>query len=92
MERFDCICIGIEDSVVRWVHETSSLGNADAAMKMAIARQGLGDQFFACVPAGKYSEGEKFTGGAVHYEPEKSGGHIKVGDTWYPDGPRGLPQ
>ncbi len=60
--KYDVVAVSLDDSSVIWVDENQTLPNAEAVVAMAVMRQGCEDRFFAPVPAGKYKQGDKYTG------------------------------
>jgi hypothetical protein len=91
---YDVVAVNMKTSEVRLIATGKDHGNADAIVKMAIARRGLDEEFYSEVIHGHYEEGDKWKGkGDIKpYEPETSDdGRIqRIGNTWYPVGPRGL--
>jgi hypothetical protein len=60
-ERYDVIEVGMDKPhKVRVIDCLKSFKNADAVMKMAVARRGVGDHFFKVVPAGEYRDEEAY--------------------------------
>lgn len=92
---FVLVGVSLTDSTVRIMSEPMIHEEADACMKMAIARRGLNEEFFSVTPHGTYKDGDKWDGPKCeHYKPEQIGegddAIVKIGGMWYPKGPRGL--
>lgn len=58
-ELVDVVAVS-HDSEVLWVYGPKDEANAEAAINMAIMRQGLEDRFFTTAPTGKFKAGDKF--------------------------------
>lgn len=94
---YDVIAVNVKTNKVRFLATEKDHANADAIVKTAIARRGLEEEFFTETIHGQYAEGDDYAGkdDVRPYEPETVGdeetGRIqRIGDTWYPVGPRGL--
>lgn len=59
---FDVVEVDIETrKVLMMTHEPKSAHDAEAIKRMAIMRRATDKNFFATVPAGKYSDGDIYT-------------------------------
>lgn len=58
--KYDVIAVSLATKVVRLIAEGETARNADAIMKMAVARRGVDTEFFVAVSAGSYRDGEKW--------------------------------
>lgn len=56
----DVIAVNLETSKIRMFGENKTMRNADAIIKMAVARRGCDEEFYTEAPAGKYKEGDTF--------------------------------
>ena len=92
MDRCDVVAVNIETNKVRLLDKGKWLEDGEAICNMAVMRRGFEDEFFCCAPVGKYQDGDPWGGDAMRFTPETSadGRIVKHGDTWYPNGPRGL--
>lgn len=61
-DRVDVIAVSFETGEILWLEPDRTEANAEAVIKMAIARQGVEDRFYVAVPAGKYHKGDKYEG------------------------------
>jgi hypothetical protein len=93
-DTYDVVAVDIKANTVRLIAKNETHGEADAIMKMAVARRGVDEEFFSVVRHGHYNKGDEWKGdGDVpSYKPETSeDGRIqRIGNMWYPVGPRGL--
>ena len=93
-KRFDVVEVTISTNTVMLMTNGRGSSDAVAVQRMAIARRGNNGNFFAIVPAGVYADGDTWKGPheEMPTEPydEKRGSIVRIGSTWYPDGPRGL--
>jgi hypothetical protein len=93
---YDVVAVNLETNKVRiYGYEQDTRERADAIVQMAVARRGLETEFFSEVIHGQYSEGDEWNGSGdiKPYEPETRGDPPriqKIGNMWYPIGPRGL--
>lgn len=55
---FDVVAVNHDTQQVRFLDTGKTERNAEAIEKMAIARRGLDEEFYAVVPAGTYKEGD----------------------------------
>lgn len=61
MSLYDVIEVGMEKPhAVRIIERGKTLKNADAIVKMAVARRGVGAHFFTSVKPGSYKDGEPY--------------------------------
>lgn len=66
--RYDVVAVGLlpeNRSMVRIVDKDLSDMNAEATIRMAVYRRGVDDEFFAKVSAGKYQEGDTWSGNGI---------------------------
>jgi hypothetical protein len=92
---YDVVAVNPETNKVRIMDTNKTHGDADACVKMAVLRRGVETEFFSEVIHGQYAEGDEWkgNGGIKPYEPETRGNPPriqKIGNMWYPIGPRGL--
>lgn len=91
---YDVVAVNIKTNKVRIIAKNETHGEADAIVKMAVMRRGVEEDFFTEVIHGQYKNGDDYTGNGdiKPYEPETSeDGRIqRIGNMWYPVGPRGL--
>ena len=91
---YDVVAVNLETNTVRILDSNKTHANADAIMSMAVMRRGCDEEFFSVVAHDHYKEGDEWKGdgGIPPYKPETDeGGTIqRIGDMWYPVGPRGL--
>lgn len=90
--QFGVAAIAIKTGEVIWINGPYDADNAEAVIRMAIARQGVEDRFFSACHPDQYKPGDKWEGGSILPSPETSsdGSLVRHGNTWYPNGPRGL--
>lgn len=95
---YDVICVSIDEPTILWVDGPHDRDNAEAVHDMAIARQGVRDRFFAYAQPKQYKSGDKWEGGVnipnrevLGADPERGyDGIVKIGNMYFPNGPRGL--
>jgi hypothetical protein len=57
----DVICVSTtQKGKILWIDSVENEENAEAVIKMAIARQGVEDRFFKSVEHGKFKEGDVY--------------------------------
>jgi len=62
-QLYDVVAVTIErQCTVRLINGGQTRENAEAVQKMAVMRRGCDEEFFSVVPAGMYSDGEKWRG------------------------------
>lgn len=92
--EYDVVAVDLKSNTVRLIATGKTGSEAVAIERMAVQRRGVGVEFFACAPAGLYSGGDKWRGphSNMPTEPtdERRGSIVRVGNMWFPDGPRGL--
>lgn len=59
-EQYDVVAVNLDTNVVRLIAEDKKLATAEKIVEMAVYRRGVEEEFFAEVPAGRYSEGDKW--------------------------------
>lgn len=57
---FDVIAVSIRTNKVRLLATNKSAANAGAVVMMAVARRGVGDEFFLEVDHGQYKDGDSY--------------------------------
>lgn len=62
-ELFDVVAVNITTKRVRLLAEHKTKRNAEAIVNMAVIRIGVDEEFYAPVLAGKYKDGDEWTGG-----------------------------
>jgi len=92
---YDVVGVNIETNKVRIMAKNKTHEDADAIVRMAVTRRGVDEEFFSETIHGQYQDGDKWEGdgGVKPYEPETRGDPPsiqKIGNMWYPIGPRGL--
>lgn len=92
---YDVVAVNIVTGIVRVMDTDKSHEDADACVRMAVARRGVNEEFFSETIHGQYKNGDKWegNGGVKPYEAETAGDPPriqKIGNMWYPIGPRGL--
>jgi hypothetical protein len=92
--KYDVVAVDLKTNSVRLMANDKEASDAVAIERMAVMRRGCGVEFFAVVPAGSYKDGDPWNGphADMPTEPidEREGSIVRVGNVWYPDGPRGL--
>lgn len=58
----DVVAVDLVTDTVRIMAENKTERNADAIVNLAVMRRGVDEEFFAVVPHGKYSTGDKWIG------------------------------
>ena len=64
-DLYDAVAVSMRGGIVQWVMGGKTRDNAEAAVEMAVERQGVKENFFAVAVAGQYQEGDKWKGGAL---------------------------
>lgn len=60
--QFDVVAVNLETGKVRFMAKNKNENDAEAIVKIAVMRRGVDEEFFSAVPAGKYSDGDKWDG------------------------------
>lgn len=95
-QLWDAIAINIETGKVRLFGERKTFQNAEAISKIAVMRRGVETEFYAEVHTGTYKEGDEYIAGKNQERTPGDDGItadgrlVRIGDTFYPNGPRGL--
>ena len=92
-KKYDVVAVNLETNTVRLMAFAKSGPNANGIVNLAVMRRGVDEEFFAVTPAGFYADGDTWKG--PHDVPtesvdERRGSIVRVGNMWFPDGPRGL--
>lgn len=61
-ELYDVVAINIQTNSMRMIATRKTIQNAEAIVSMAVMRRGLDEEFFSEVPAGKYKDGDQWSG------------------------------
>ena len=92
--HYDVVAVDLKTNLVTIMATDKEGPDAVAVERMAVMRRGVDKQFFSCTPRGLYRDGDKWKGphADMPTEPfdERKGSIVRIGNTWYPDGPRGL--
>ena len=59
-QKFDVIAVNIDTNRILWVDGPKTAANADAFIRMAIMRQGVGDRYFTTTLPGAFKAGDSY--------------------------------
>lgn len=62
VKLYDVVAVNIQTRVIRLLAANKSERNAEAVVAMAVARRGVGEEFYSEVPSGRYAEGDFWEG------------------------------
>ena len=74
-ERFDVLAVSLrpgEDYRMRVLDRNLTRDNADAFVKFAVVRLGVGEEFYVVEPTGRYRDGDRRTSAARSASEERT--------------------
>ena len=71
-ELFDVIAVSFATRRVKVIEAGKTAANAEAIIKMAVARRGVEDCFYTPAPAGQYRDNDEYSGAPSWGQPSES--------------------
>lgn len=88
---YDVVTVNLSDHRVTVWYRDKDYDNANAIIKIAIARRGVDKQIYAMTKPGLYNDGDTYSGGGLDEAPNpEDPDYIISGGMMYPRGERGL--